>query len=151
MKRLVIIVEGDSEKEFVNQTLSPFLFEKGISVITCFKITKTGGGLTNYEHLKRDIVKSIHEENVLVTTMIDFYALPQNFPKYKEAKNIADKGDKISFLENAILEDIQGNGYFPDLIPYIQLHEFEALTFTDVNGFQKYFSKKRLTSKGYKI
>ena len=150
MRRLIIIVEGDTEKEFVDKILFPFLSQNGIHVISCYKITKTGGGLTNYEHLRKDLLKAVYEDNVLVTTLVDFYALPSNFPKYEEAKEIIDKNDRLTFLENAIIEDIQGKHYLPHFLPYIQLHEFEALTFTSINGFQNYFSEEEADFDGLK-
>ena len=74
MKRLLIIVEGDTEKEFVNNILAPHLFSKGIGNVQCFKIKHSKGGLSKYEHLKKDIINSLYEDNVIVTTLIDFYA-----------------------------------------------------------------------------
>jgi len=142
MRRLVIIVEGETEKEFADKILSNYFYQKGIQNISCYKISKTNGGMTNYLHLKRDLQKAISEEHVLVTTLIDYYALPANFPKYEESKLIGDKNERLSFLEKAILEDIQGNAYLPYLIPYIQLHEFEAFTFTNIQGFKDFFSPK---------
>ena len=52
MKRLIIVVEGDTEKEFVDKVLSPYLYAKGLLSVNCFKIKHTKGGLTKYQHLK---------------------------------------------------------------------------------------------------
>jgi len=144
MKRLIIIVEGDTEKEFVDKILSPYFNSKVSVRIDCFKIKHSKGGLSKYAHLRTDILNSIYEDNVIVTTLIDFYALPHDFPKFEEAKNIALKQKRIEFLEHAIKEEIENsqNRQFDFFIPYIQLHEFEALIFSSPIGIEAIFEKK---------
>ena len=46
-------------------------------------------------------------------------------------KKITDKIKRVSFLEQAVGKDISSNRF----IPYIQLHEFEGLLFSDTKGF----------------
>ena len=99
--------------------------------------------LIKYQHLKNDLINTIYENNVLVTTMIDFYALPNDFPRYEEAKCIVNKSERLSFLEKAIVEDLETtqNRTFPDLMPYIQLHEFEALVFASSEAIKALYSE----------
>ena len=141
MKRLIIVVEGDTEKEFIDKVLSPYLYAKGLISINCFKIKHTKGGLTKYQHLKTDLLNCVNESNVLVSTLIDFYALPKDLPKYQVAKNIVNKADRLAFLEKAIVEDIEAEKgkEYPNLLPYIQLHEFEALVFSSLNAISTLF------------
>jgi hypothetical protein len=47
-KRLIIIVEGGSEKEFVTQILRPYFYTKQISDISVFQIKHSRGGLSKY-------------------------------------------------------------------------------------------------------
>jgi len=54
--------------------------------------------------------------------------LPSDFPKWDEARRLCDPYEKVKVLEVGLKEDI-GDAYF---IPYIQLHEFEGLLFSDV-------------------
>ena len=149
MKRLIIIVEGDTEKEFVNSILRPFLISKGVYDISCYKIKHSKGGLSKYEHLRKDIINSIYESNAIVTTLIDYYALPKDFPKYEDSKIIKNKNDRISFLEDAIKVEIQESQgkIFSNLHPYIQLHEFEALVFSSIDGIQALFEKNEFDFK----
>lgn len=144
MKRLIIVVEGDTEKEFIDKVLSPYLYAKGLTSVNCFKIKHTKGGLTKYQHLKTDLINCIYENNVLVSTLIDFYALPKDFPKYEDAKKLVNKSERLSFLENAIVEDLEAEkgGSFPDLLPYIQLHEFEALVFSSLGAVKALYSEQ---------
>ncbi len=140
MRRILIIVEGDTEEAFVNTMLQPYFIHKGITV-NCFKIKHSKGGLTKYAHFQKDIINTVYENNVLITSLIDFYALPADFPRYDEASAIVNKQDRLLFLENAIKEDIEDvqDASFPHLFPYIQLHEFEALIFSAVTGIEALF------------
>lgn len=144
MKRLIIVVEGDTEKEFVDKVLSPYLYAKGLLSVNCFKIKHTKGGLTKYQHLKTDLINCVYESNVLVSTLIDFYALPKDFPKYLEAKTIVNRANRLAFLEKAIVEDLEAEKgkAFPNLLPYIQLHEFEALVFSSIDAIKSLYSNE---------
>jgi len=142
MSRLIIIVEGDTEKEFVNTILIPFFNAKEFYNIECFKIKHSKGGLSKYEHIRKDILKSIYEADALVTTLVDFYALPTDFPKFEESKQCTNKEQQLTFLESAIKEDIEASQHsvFDNLFPYIQLHEFEALIFSSILGIESLFA-----------
>jgi hypothetical protein len=61
------------------------------------------------------------------TTMFDLYALPSDFPGYEKYQKEDDKYKRVSLLESAMKSDIND----PRFIPYIQLHEFEALILAD--------------------
>lgn len=133
MKRLVFLVEGNSELVFVHQFVIPYLYGLGFqnpinaqTIITNRKQHKKGG-VVNYDYLKNDLKRIIAQGNVIVTTLIDFFKLPPSFPNYTtDAQYISD-------IEQGILEDFEHN---PDLIPYIQKHEFEALMFSKIDGFE---------------
>ena len=143
MKRLVIIVEGESEEEFVNRILRPYFNAHAIFNVESFKIKHSKGGLTNYKHLKKDILNTIYESGAIVTTLIDFYALPKDFPKYTESQKIANKPERLDFLEQAILDDLESTQAktFSNLLPYIQLHEFEAFVFCSPQGVSALFER----------
>lgn len=143
MKRLLIVVEGDTEKEFIDKVLGPFLNAKGLLSVNCFKIKHTKGGLTKYQHLKTDLINCVYESNVLVTTLIDFYALPKDFPKYEDARKIVNKADRLAFIEKAIVEDLETlkGKEFSNLLPYIQLHEFEALVFSSIDAIAALYNR----------
>jgi hypothetical protein len=144
MKRLIIVVEGDTEKEFIDKVLGPYLYTKGLLSVNCFKIKHTKGGLTKYQHLKTDLINCVYESNVLVSTLIDFYALPKDFPKYEEANTIVNRANRLAFLEKAIVDDVETEKgkAFPNLLPYIQLHEFEALVFSSLVAIRALYSKE---------
>ncbi len=138
MKRLYIIVEGQTEEEFVNSLLIPFFTSIGIhhNVSTLLLSTsskhKQKGGSLNYDRFKDNIEPKLKRENdIIVTSLIDFFQLDTGFPKFEEGKKIIDKVQRVNFLEKAITENINSERF----IPYIQLHEFEGLLFSDTKGF----------------
>ena len=66
MKRLYIVVEGQTEQEFVNTLLRPWFNNYGILNVTpiLIKTSKHGrGGHVNAEHLKNTINGLLHETN----------------------------------------------------------------------------------------
>ncbi len=133
MKTIIIICEGDTEKEFC-QLLRDYLgYNYGIKAINL-------GGNCNWERIKCFVEKSLKSQpNAIVTTMIDYYGLKGNtFPKWQESLDIMDKRERVTFLENEMHRDIE-NSLQNRFIPYLQLHEFEALLFNNLEVFEENF------------
>ena len=133
--RLHFIVEGQTEETFVNRVLIPHLATLSIwararCVMTSRKRgIKFRGGLANYRLPKNDINQWMKEDrnpDARFTTMFDLYGLPEDFPGYDQARRIVDSYERVGSLEAALREDISDHRF----IPYIQLHEFEALLFS---------------------
>lgn len=148
-KILNIIVEGPTETEFVTQCLRPYFFSQGVFDIRPIGIeTSPGfkGGDVRYARYKSHVQKILRgKEDLLVTSLIDYYRLRNDFPKFQEAQRIQNNIiQKVTFLEQACFEDINDDRF----IPYIQLHEFEGLLFTKMDGFN---ALPDLTQQGKKI
>lgn len=138
MKRLIIIVEGQTEEEFVNQILAPYFNSKSILSVVPIKIATSStskGGFVNYQHLKNDILKRIRETDVIISTFVDYFRIPSSTPNYAVCQRHGNVNDRITCLESAIATDIN----FPNFIPYIQKHEFEALLFSSNVGFENLY------------
>jgi hypothetical protein len=138
MKRLIIIVEGQTEEEFVNQVLAPYFNSKSILSVVPIKIATSStskGGFVNYQHLKNDILKRIRETDVIISTFVDYFRIPTSIPNYAVCHRLGNVNDRIACLERAIATDIN----FPNFIPYIQKHEFEALLFSSSVGFENLY------------
>lgn len=151
MKRLVFIVEGETEEAFVNTILRPYFQGCGLyNPVQCFKIKHTQGGMHKYSYVRNDVLNTIYEHDVIVTTMFDLYALPHSFPGYEESQTIEDHLKRVMFLETKMKEDLElnQNRQFYNYIPYIQLHEFEALVFSSANGFEALFEDNEMNYKG---
>ncbi len=134
--RLHFIVEGQTEEAFVNRILSPYLAKKRIwakarCVMTSRKRgRKFRGGIRKYATAKNDITAWMNEDqnlNAYFTTMFDLYGLPNDFPGYETAARQSSSYDRVRVLEDALNDDVSDSRF----IPYIQLHEFEALLFSE--------------------
>lgn len=135
MKTIIIICEGDTEVEFCKTNLNEYLgYEKYIIMPKNIK------GNCNWQRIKYFIEKSLKSQpDVVVTTMIDYYGLKgTTFPQWQESQNIMDKRERIDFLENEMHKDIE-NSLQNRFIPYLQLHEFEALLFNNIEVFEENF------------
>lgn len=138
MKRLNIVVEGQTEQSFVNEVLAPYLRSKGLFSISpvLIRTSKTGhGGFVNYGHLHNTIkglLSNPNDKHLVVSTFVDFFRIPVNMPNYSEAMTKGDNSQKAEALQTALDNSIADRRF----IPYIQLHEFEALLFSNNKGFE---------------
>jgi hypothetical protein len=135
MSRVIAVVEGQTEQGFVREVLAPFLSYKNV-YMTAQLVGKPGhkGGDCRYERAKRDILALLKQEaDTVVTTMFDFYALPDSWPGRVEART-ALLATKAEIVETAVQNDISselGTSFDRSRFrPYIQMHEFEALLFS---------------------
>ena len=80
-----------------------------------------------------------------VTMLIDYYGIKDsyNFPGWQESKQISNKAERLGFLIAKMREEIAEElvGRF---IPYIQIHEFESLLFSDLDTFKRSFTENEM-------
>lgn len=156
MKRLIMIVEGPTEDEFVREMLAERFLARGIvcsprPVVTSMDERhgrKFSGGVLNYAKVKADIVRTVKAEqgpNVFYTTMFDYYGRIKGFPGYDEASKLPNYA-AVEKLEQSLKEDIQrelpgfdAQGHF---IPNFLCHEFEALLLTDITKLAGFYIGK---------
>ena len=144
MIRVNVVAEGQSEMGFAKKMMNDYFKGSPIIDSRCVLTSRNQktnyeyrGGLLKYQHAKNDIVRWLKEDmNAYVTTMFDFFRLPNDFPGYEMAMRCTDCRDSVQILEDAMKEDILSNVELPNLklrfLPYIQLHEFESLLYTDI-------------------
>lgn len=137
--RVNIVAEGQAEQAFVRELLTEPLSSLGVyPVARCvFTGRKHGqvyrGGMTTYARAKGDIERWLKDDpSGYVTTMFDLYGLPHDFPAPSQATSTHDPYHKARVLEASLAADIQNHHF----IPYIQLHEFEGLLFSDVSAIE---------------
>lgn len=137
MKTIIVICEGPTEVEFC-KLLYDYL---GYSQ---YRIEPRNiKGNCNWQRIKDFIEKSLKSQSdAIVTTMIDYYGLKgTTFPKWEESLKISDKRKRIDFLEKQMCDDIEIS-LQKRFIPYLQLHEFEALLFNNLKSFEQIFNKE---------
>ena len=132
---LNVLCEGQTEERFVKKVLRPYLKDFGVVVKAQLLLTNKQknirGGMISYERAKTDLKLWMKQhdkrtyETHYFTTMFDLYKLPDDFPGYEEARKTADCYAMVRKFEEEFGKDIT----YCRFIPYIQLHEFEALVF----------------------
>lgn len=144
MKRLIIVCEGLTEQEFCKDVLRNYFWEKG-KVLEAPTIKHSNGGIVAWDTLKKQLVTHLNEGNAVVSLMIDYYQIKDSyqFPGWKESKDIENIFERMKFLFEKMGDDI-GTEYQGRFIPYIQLHEFEGLLFSDITVFYQNFTKDEL-------
>lgn len=134
--RLNITSEGFSEERFVTDILRPHLLDFNVYVETRKVLTnrklKKRGGIVGYIKFKNNITQWFNEcPDVYHTTLIDLYGLKNNFPGYISTKTLQPY-NRIIEMENQLKDDLN----FYKFIPYIQLHEYEALMYSDTKKWK---------------
>ena len=136
--RLQFVVEGETEEAFVREVLQPHLSSLDIYC----SASSVGGGGKWYQKLKRDLelwMKSDSSPSARFTSMIDVYRLPADFPR-GDSKAEAKKNplENVRALEEAFARDIRN----PRFMPYLQLHEFQAILLSDPAKFSVRFPNR---------
>lgn len=145
MKRVYLLVEGQTEEAFVRELLAPHYARLEVFLTPIILSTRPGhrGGIASYAKVRPQIEHLCKQDaDALVTTLFDLYALPEDFPgKSIHAWAQQHSGcDKAQWVEKHLLADIQ----LPNFLPYIQVHEFEALLFTDVTAFGEWVNHEEI-------
>ena len=144
MIRVNVLAEGQSEMFFAKGPLNRYFGGTLILDSRCVLSGRSNqsnlefrGGLNSYHQAKNDIISWLKEDSAAyITTMFDFFRLPKDFPGYQKAMKCQTHLGSVHILEDALKVDI--TAALPNMkvghrfIPYIQLHEFESLLFTDI-------------------
>ena len=144
MIRVHILVEGQTEESFVRELLVPHFVERQIYLFTVLATTKRvkagpnfRGGITSYGRVQNDINRLLQDGNVAaVTTMIDYYGLPRDFPGIVDLPS-GDCYARVNHLQ-AAWTNVIGD---PRFLPFLTLHEFEALLFSQPNAAAYYIPR----------
>lgn len=147
MNRVFVSAEGQTEETFVRDVLRPHLRGFNVelqSVVITTRIVKQGnkfkGGLSNYNQARKEIIRLLHDSNVVaVTTLYDLYQLPNDFPGQATCP-VGNGRAKALHLEQAFRQDINS----PRFYPHLQVHEFEAFLFVDPVRTASLFPEKDL-------
>ena len=157
MSRLLVHVEGETEETFVNEVLSPYLYNLGYSEVSArlmgnARQRSRRGGIKGWAEVRKDILGHLKQDaGRLVTTMVDYYGLPQfgnkTWPGRKAAGGIVF-AHKAKTVEDALSADISqgmGGAFNADrFIPYVMMYEFEAMLFSDCEGFGRGIGREDL-------
>lgn len=138
MTRVYIVVEGQTEESFVNEVLASALTPRQIYLFPL--LLRGTGGNTNYARVQKDVLRQLKQDPLAYcSTMLDFYGLGKGFPGTPLPLNLSNLA-KVTRVEEAmkqdiveIVADLRPNRF----IPYLQLHEYEGLLFSDPAAFAR--------------
>lgn len=150
MPRLLVHVEGQTEESFVNEVLREYLVSVGYEsvgarIVGNARLRQRRGGIRPWPSVRKDIINHLREDpGCLATTMVDYYALPQNgdggWPGRARASSVALER-RAPLVETALAEDLSrevGSSFNPSrFIPFVVIHEFEGLLFSDCPAFSR--------------
>jgi hypothetical protein len=129
MVRLVIICEGPTEANFVKQNLAAHLADFEVyaspSILKQPVSKRHSGGRVTVERLITHIAHEYHGCD-FVSTLVDFYGFQD-----RDNRDCAQlTADIVTALSKKLNTDVNRK-----FLPYVQMHEFEGLLFSDVAAF----------------
>lgn len=150
MTRLYLYVEGQTEQAYAETVLRDHLAGFGVFVAGAILaatrrrhgVVHRGGG-RHFLPMRNDLQRLLRQHrgpDVRFTTMFDLYALYSDFPGTEEAnKQRHIPYERVQTLERALAQEMNDLR----LVPYIQLHEFEALLYCQLTAFEIHYAACR--------
>lgn len=150
MSRLLVLVEGETEETFVNELLSRYLTSIGFADVSARLMgnqrqRRNRGGIRGWPEVLREIARHLKcDSQVYLTTMVDYYGMPrgENDRRAWPGRNAADllpfaeKADSVQNGMAAAIRSEMDDSWNPRrFIPFVLMHEFEALLFSDCSCF----------------
>jgi hypothetical protein len=148
MARLLVHVEGETEETFVNEVICPHLVQFGFETVGARLIGNARqrdrrGGIRAWPDVRKDILRHLTEDRECFSTMmVDYYGLPKTGDRAwpgRDAASALPVDQKAASVERAVSEAIAAGMGSPHgarrFVPFVVLHEFEGLLFSDCAAF----------------
>ena len=147
-----MLVEGQSEEAFVKQTLAPWLaqssvFVQGPVVLWTKRLPAGGGyrgGVGSWEQVRKNLAPLLRDGDAWVTTLIDFYGLPEDLPGLAQHKGQGLAREQVINVQS---EMAGAFGHPPRFLPFLALHEFEAWMFVEPAVVSAHFGSPALAAR----
>jgi hypothetical protein len=115
-------------------------------------LSRQRGGIRAWQSTRRDILRHLKENpGAIHTTMVDYYALPPDWPGRGKAPSMNSTSQKAECVEEALLVDIayeMGPKFNAEhFVPFVMMHEFEALLFSNSDRFAQGIERLDLATK----
>jgi hypothetical protein len=132
LRRIHLLVEGQTEEIVVNNVLGPYLTPRGWAVTTSLVTTKRPasgpahkGGVTKWAKLELDIRLLLQDSSLdVLTTLFDYYAFPPDSPGM-DTRPIGTPYERVGHVEEEVHTAIANQRFLPHLV----LHELETWVF----------------------
>lgn len=158
--RLLVHVEGVTEETFVNEVLAERLIALGYQRVGARLLGNARqrdrrGGIRGWATVRRDISRHLLEDaGCIATMMVDYYGLPQSGDKAwpgrapATALSVPERGPCVEMaLLNDLAQHIEGAFDRRRFIPFVIVHEFEGLLFSDCEAFARGIGQSGLAEK----
>lgn len=156
MARLLIHVEGQTEETFVNELLRNHLIAKGYSAVSARILgnARQGFGIRPWPSVRRDIVNHLKgDPGCVATTMVDYYGLPQAgdraWPGRAESSRLSadQRAPRVEMALSAdVVAEMGPRFNARRFVPFVVMHEFESLLFSDCAAFSRGIERPDLES-----
>ena len=142
MKRLYVLVEGQTEEAFLKRVVAPHLLAFHVAAFAVVVETsrdrsgrkRRGGG--HWKHWLRDLKRLTGQQvagECAFSTMFDLYGLPNDFPDLGRHSAILDTNSRADSLAAEMSRAVDDYRF----VPYIQRHEFEALVLAAIEQLKE--------------
>jgi hypothetical protein len=141
--RVYVVVEGPTERTFVRDVLAPAMSCQGVHLYPALiGGSSHKGGNIRFDRAKTDIRNFLRQRpDTYVSTMFDYFRIDADWPGRADALRRVRSGatlragERATILETAMQRAIEEACPNLDVqrrfVPYIGMHEFEALLFSD--------------------
>ena len=134
---VIAVVEGKTEQVFIESILAPYLGHRNIG-ISATQVSKPGqkGGDVRFSKVKRDISGHLKQRSdTYVTTLVDYYGTKEwpGLERLTSNHSPADIADLLNTEAKREMSQVLQSSVDVEkrFIPYIAIHEFESLLFSD--------------------
>ena len=152
MRRLLVHVEGQTEEAFVNGVLRPHLVsgfgyaDVSARLLGNARQRSRRGGVRSWASVRKEIIRHLRtDREALATTMVDYYGLPDTWPG-RDASMQAPFAEKAAVVERGLRDDDDAalGGGADRFIPFVVMHEYEGLLFSDPPTFAQSIGRSEL-------
>lgn len=133
MERVLALVEGQTEEQFIKLVIAPHLWAWNVQLDCTIVVTAKEegrrahrGGVTSYIRIRDDVRLLLRSNSKAVTTLFDVYAFPRDLPGYPQPWP-PTTSSRVAGLAKAVEADIGDTRFFAGFLA----HEFEGLLFAD--------------------
>lgn len=149
MPRLLVLVEGETEEDFVKEVIRVHLVSRGYDSVSArlfgnARLRSRRGGIRPWQSARQDILRHLKQDSgCVVTSMVDYFGLPHSgeraWPGRADAAVVATTAMKASIVATALADDIASAMSWSSskrmrFVPFVVMHEFEGLLFSDCQG-----------------
>jgi hypothetical protein len=141
MRPVYIVVEGITEKTFIDECLKPYWIEHfGLYEVYATQIGRPGekGGDVRLERVLENVQRHLKQQpDSYVTTFFDYYGNKlKKLEGYSTCESLSTATQRIACLEQGLYDLVAS----PRFIPFLQKHEFESLIFSSGKALTSYLT-----------